>query len=406
MKNLLQWIDGKNQDSWWIFIKRLSANDTGLTGGNGVGIYVPKPVIGITLPSIFGTFSLNPDCHLKAQVSSHGFPEQTLRGIYYNNRHFDGNGSRNEHRITKWNTDVKNSPAQDPENTGALAVFAFYVPDAGKDAEFLDVWICKSLEEEEFFEGMTGEVVPGNSFFERGDKLFAGFAQGTTVEASCVELPMAWKDRFPSGEQIIAHLLKVFPSRKTTPDDLLIERRNNEYKLFRQIEENHILHQIRKGFGSVDDFMQMANSVSNRRKSRSGKSLELHLEYLFRQFGLVDFSTQCKTEGNKRPDFIFPSCIDYHDPAFPDQKLRMLAVKTTCKDRWRQVLNEANRVSTVHLFTLQEGVSPHQFAEMTTENVKLVVPKPLHTKFPEQLREKLLSLNDFIAETKLSNQIR
>ena len=400
MTSFFQWIDSKNQDDWWIYIKRLSANDTGLTGGNGVGIYVPKAVVAVALPSISSTSSLNPDCCLTAQVTSHGFPEQTLRGIYYNNRHFEGAGSRNEHRLTRWNTDVKSNPAQDPENTGALAVFAFHVPHVGKNAEFLDVWICKNLEEEEVVENKTGEVVPGSSLFDRGDRLFAGFAQSPDTTPSSVVIPQAWADVFPSGEEVIAHLLAVFHSGRTTPDELIIERRDNEYKLFRQIEEIHILHQVRKGFGTVDEFIQMANSVSNRRKSRSGKSLEIHLEHLFRQFGLATFSTQCRTEGTKRPDFIFPSCADYRDPTFPDQKLRMLAVKTTCKDRWRQVLNEANRVDRIHLFTLQEGVSPHQFAEMTTENVKLVVPKPLHTKYPELVRDKLMTLNDFIVETK------
>ena len=32
----------------------------------------------------------------------------------------------------------------------------------------------------------------------------------------------------------------------------------------------------------------------------------------------------------------------------------MLAVKTTCKDRWRQILNEADKIHQVHLFTLRE----------------------------------------------------
>lgn len=42
----------------------------------------------------------------------------------------------------------------------------------------------------------------------------------------------------------------------------------------------------------------------------------------------------------------------------------MLAVKTTCKDRWRQILNEADKIHQVHLFTLQEGVSLAQYREM------------------------------------------
>lgn len=56
----------------------------------------------------------------------------------------------------------------------------------------------------------------------------------------------------------------------------------------------------------------------------------------------------------------------------------MLAVKTTCKDRWRQVLNEADKINNIHLFTLQEGVSLTQFREMQSAGVKLVVPLPLH----------------------------
>ncbi|QLG91182.1 restriction endonuclease [Pseudomonas yamanorum] len=399
MTSFSQWINGKNSDDWWIYIKRLSANDTGLTGSHGAGIYVHKAAAIEVLPSIPSSVSKNPNCNLRAQVTSHGFSEQTLKCTYYNSRVLK-EGTRNEYRLTRWNTDVKNNPAQDWENTGALAFFAFYVPNAGSDAEFLDVWICKNLEEEEFVESQIGEVIPGSWLFDRGDRLFAGSAHGPEVKPSNVVIPQGWADVFPGGEEIIAYLPAAFRLAKTTPDDLIIERRVNEYKLFRQIEELHILHQVRRGFDTVDEFMQMANSVSNRRKSRSGKSLEIHLEHLFRQFDLATFSTQCKTEGNKRPDFIFPSCADYHDPDFPERKLRMLAVKTTCKDRWRQVLNEANRVERIHLFTLQEGVSPNQFDEMTSANVILVVPKPLHEKYPPQVRDKLMTLNAFIAETR------
>ena len=59
----------------------------------------------------------------------------------------------------------------------------------------------------------------------------------------------------------------------------------------------------------------------------------------------------------------------------------MLVVKTTCKDRWRQILNEADRIPVKHLFTLQEGVSVNQFQEMCESNVRLVVPKPLINKY-------------------------
>ena len=44
--------------------------------------------------------------------------------------------------------------------------------------------------------------------------------------------------------------------------------------------------------------------------------------------------------------------------------LRMLAVIFTCKDRWRQILNEAYRIEQCHLITLQESQSENQFREI------------------------------------------
>jgi hypothetical protein len=78
----------------------------------------------------------------------------------------------------------------------------------------------------------------------------------------------------------------------------------------------------------------------------------------------------------------------------------MLAVKTTCKDRWRQILNEADRIPHKHLLTLQEGVSLSQFAEMRAANVTLVVPQPLHYSYEETVRPHLLTFESFIALTK------
>jgi EcoRII C terminal. len=182
------------------------------------------------------------------------------------------------------------------------------------------------------------------------------------------------------------------------PDEQLIDRRRVEYDIFLLVEELHVLDIIREGFGSVDEFIALANSVSNRRKSRAGKSLELHLEHLFVEHGLRHFATQAVTEGNKKPDFLFPSAEAYHNADFPEENLRMLAVKTTCKDRWRQIMNEADKISQVHLFTLQEGVSQAQYREMQDAGVRLVVPSSLHKKYPEVVREELMTLGAFIAE--------
>lgn len=78
----------------------------------------------------------------------------------------------------------------------------------------------------------------------------------------------------------------------------------------------------------------------------------------------------------------------------------MLAAKTTCKDRWRQILNEARRIDRKHLLTLQEGVSIAQFREMQESGVVLVVPGPLMQKYPEEVQAELVSLESFIIETR------
>jgi hypothetical protein len=79
----------------------------------------------------------------------------------------------------------------------------------------------------------------------------------------------------------------------------------------------------------------------------------------------------------------------------------MLAAKTTCKDRWRQVINEADRIETKHLLTLQEGVSEGQFKEMQDAKVQLVVPEELHKSFPKEVQPHLMTLESFLADIRL-----
>ena len=76
----------------------------------------------------------------------------------------------------------------------------------------------------------------------------------------------------------------------------------------------------------------------------------------------------------------------------------MLGAKTTLKDRWRQILNEADRIPAKHLLTLQEGVSENQFAEMEAAQVQLVVPEPLIKSYPDSVQPKLKTVQDFLAD--------
>ncbi|MBP2171633.1 hypothetical protein J2125_004929 [Erwinia toletana] len=379
--------------NYFLYIKRLSANDTGATGGHQVGLYIPSAIVEKLFPTINHTGVLNPSVLLTAHVSSHDCPDSQARAIYYNNRHFGK--TRNEKRITRWG---RGSPLQDPENTGALTILAFRLDEQRRDSPAVDIWVCANTDEEDVIEAAIGEIVPGTLIAGPAGQILGGLSlQQVPVNHKYV-IPEEWHQRFPSGNEIIRYAAGHYVKNSHDPDEQLIDRRRIEYDIFLLVEELHVLDIIRKGFGSVDEFIALANSVSNRRKSRAGKSLELHLEHLFTEHGLRHFATQAVTEGNKKPDFLFPSAQAYHDAEFPSENLRMLAVKTTCKDRWRQILNEANRIPRMHLFTLQEGVSQAQYREMQEEGVRLVVPSSLHKKYPEAVRAELMTLGAFIAE--------
>lgn len=107
------------------------------------------------------------------------------------------------------------------------------------------------------------------------------------------------------------------------------------------------------------------------------------------------FEEQAITENNK-PDFLFPNGECYHNIIFPTEDLTMLGVKTSCKDRWRQVLNEAERIKDKHLFTLQPGISKNQLKEMKDARLTLVVPQKNISTFPKEYQGDLCDLSGFI----------
>lgn len=74
------------------------------------------------------------------------------------------------------------------------------------------------------------------------------------------------------------------------------------------------------------------------------------------------------------------------------------AAKTTCKDRWRQILNEADRLrdENKYLCTMQQGISSAQMDEMQAEKVILVVPKAYHSAYPAEKRDRIWTLSKFV----------
>ena len=78
----------------------------------------------------------------------------------------------------------------------------------------------------------------------------------------------------------------------------------------------------------------------------------------------------------------------------------MLGAKTTAKDRWRQVLEEADRIERKHLITLEGAISENQTNEMISRKLQLVVPKDIHASYTENQQKWLYSIEDFLKEVK------
>ena len=188
------------------------------------------------------------------------------------------------------------------------------------------------------------------------------------------------------------------------PDDVVIEYYDRSYLLFKLYERAVIQHDydaapfVSDGVIDVDSFTSFYTSVRNRRMSRAGKVLEIHIAHILDARG-IEYEAQAKTENGKKPDFLFPSQAAYEDPAFPEEQLRMLASKTSIKDRFRQVADEANRIRDKHLFTLTPGDVTHpKLAQLDELHIHLVMPKVVKESYDDLIQGETMTFSRFIEE--------
>lgn len=401
LADLNDWMDEQTRPEVLWYAKRLSGNDTLANGSHQAGPYIPKDFLFDVFPSLNKPAEENPDKRFELRIDSH--PDvREVRAVWYNNK-LRG-GTRNESRIT--NFGGGSSVLLDPESTGALTVFAFQREQENVPST-CNVWVCGHETEEDLVEDRIGPVEPGTWRIwsaEAGELHLFGGQSRTSCWLEANEIPAMWLQSFPSTAELIRKTVEMRPDGGLPIDQRLLRRRDCEFSMFRSVEEAVELPWIRQGFRTVDEYIARAQTILQRRKSRSGRSLELHTRELFLEEEMLegkDFSHQPESEAGKRPDFLFPSEAAYKDRRFSAHKLRMLAVKTTCKDRWRQILTEADRIPQKHLLTLQEGVSEGQFREMTDAGVQLVVPKPLKDAYPASVQPYLCTLEEFVGDVRL-----
>lgn len=182
-------------------------------------------------------------------------------------------------------------------------------------------------------------------------------------------------------------------------DSTLMSWIERETALFYAAERVLVQERIDRGFESVEHFLEYSISIQQSRKSRMGLSLQHHLTALFVE-NRLRFTAQARTEGKNRPDFLFPGEAEYRDPEFEHNLLTMLAAKSTVKERWRQILTEADRIEEKHLCTLEPGISVDQTDEMRKQQVQLVIPANLFPTYRDSQVQHILNLKEFVEYVK------
>jgi hypothetical protein len=396
LRDLADWLTQVSGPDWLWYAKYLSANDTyAKRNVHQGGPHLGKALFAEAFPLLSDRANQekNPDLFIPTSIDSHG-ESLDLRLVWYNSKRLSGQpNGRDEARLTRWGS--TDSPLVEADATGSLVVFAFRVRP-GSDADALRVWRCRTLSEEDYLLDRLPDLSPGSGRIVSPTGSWNSVGTSGDCALRDEEIPETWRSMFPRGEELVEWAARRRRARGNA-DERLVDRRKCEEQAFYSIERFHAMPRINSGFTSVEAFVEFAGSLTNRRKSRSGRSLELHARLIFAE-ERISFAWQARTENKKTPDFIFPSQEAYNDPGFSAGSLRMLAAKTTCKDRWRQILNEADRIPYKHLLTLQEGVSEPQFREMQDAGIRLVVPEPTMSSYPDEVRPHLLSIEEFLTE--------
>ncbi|WP_239616370.1 type II restriction endonuclease [Cohnella mopanensis] len=366
------------------FCKFISSNDAGATGAHQFGFYIPLDSWEILFdsPGVRGEMK-DKFVTIKWQDDF----ETDTRFIYY------GQKTRNEYRITRFG---RGFPYLRDTHVGDLFVLVQI------SSEYYHGYVIDTDEDIEFFLSSLGLSASQTNRIIKG----ANSLQATSIRLEQLfnEFIVSLQIEFPDTVQMSAKAREIYQrinvkANREHPDSLLLKWLDIEYSLFKAIESNRYKERLSAPFLTVDELVDCANTLLNRRKSRAGKSLEHHLKEVF-TINMLEFGTQVITEGNKKPDFIFPGGAQYHDTLFPKDKLVFLGAKTTCKDRWRQIINEADNIRVKHLFTLQQGISENQLIEMEQHQVVLVVPKQYIGSFPKSFHDKIMTLEGFISMVK------
>jgi len=307
-----------------------------------------------------------------------------------------GDKTRAEYRLTRFG---RKFPFLNKGSVGDL----FVLVPTGRNQ--FDAFVFDSEDDIEAILGALGlDISDGWGVFKGGSLVSDDPAQ---CEADQILQFVQDHKKFPAGDVFSDKAVEIvdscYPKLSTASvDERLLRSLEVEFRLFRSVESSICGREVAGPFGGIDEFLGVAATIMGRRKSRAGRSLENHVAKALERSGIEHDLRVRDVQG--APDLVIPGVEQYRDLKFPRNQVFVVGVKTTCKDRWRQILNEGPLVKQKYLLTVQPGISAPQVKEMIQSDVTLVVPEPLHQQYPTEVRPLLNSVEEFLDQVQRSLQ--
>lgn len=262
-------------------LKYISPNDVDLTGGHQCGFLLPKPAWRIYTPD-----------EPKKSVNY----TRTIKVLWQDGRvtnsnvKWYGDKSRSEFRMTGFGRDF---PFRTYDDVGNMLVL---IPESYNS--FIAYILYSDEDFDEIQSALGVEIVKTWAAYEFG-------AASVEDEDECISRLLRQYagalNEFPSGAVCSAEARKALEQclndfKKLSADDVLMKSYDTEHQLFRLIERQVCQREIMRVFKDVDDFLSTASSIMNRRKSRAGRALENHVEYVLKDAG-IPHKRQPKIDG-------------------------------------------------------------------------------------------------------------
>ena len=203
-----------------------------------------------------------------------------------------------------------------------------------------------------------------------------------------------WKIYIESELLFYKSVIKELLEERAHPHDILatIISEGTLQELNALKNHKELLHKVSEIFGNFTGrifpyFFELSKSVTNSRRSRAGKAFEEIIHSIMDGY-LYPYDDQSKLGKKvfnekglgKMVDGILPTMKAYDTNR---SKCLVVTMKTSLRERWQEVVEEINRtnVPSIHLLTLDEGISRNLLDTMRNHNITLVTYEKVKKRF-------------------------